>query len=246
MVDETGKVTFNEQEQAEVNRVISERLARDGVQDKNEIVDLLKDFDYKGTPAEIKAVLKVQAETFKQQKAELEKQAEIDSAKAEASLTGTSPELIAEMKQLRVDLAEIKQKDASAQKAKEDAVKASEAKTTADKAAADSYTEACDEYGAEVVDQLAKDEDFLDYIGGKVNVAIKTLVEKFLKLKGKAYEEGLTKANSKASRSTGSGSGKLDTGTYGLTSDQQSLAKENNMPLKEYAEALHQLPGHKN
>lgn len=238
MLDENGKVTFNEAEQAEVNRVISERLAREGVQDSKEIVELLKEFDYSGTPAEVKVALKMQADSYKAQKAEQAKQAEIDALKAEADQTGASPEILAEIKALKAEMSEIKQKDAAAEKAKEDAIKATEARKVSDEAAAKSYTEACEEYGADVVDQLAKDEDFLDYIVGKINTPIKTLVEKFLKLKGKAFEEGLIKANSKANRSTGSGSGKLDSGTYNLTDNQKKLAVENGMSNKEYAESL--------
>lgn len=240
MVGEDGKVTFNEQEQAEVDKIIGERLSREGVQDAKDVLETLKTFGYEGTPAEVKATLKVQAEQYKQQKAEQDKQAEIDSLKEKAQQTGTSPEILAEIKSLKDELADIKA-ERQAKKAEEEKIqKAAEAKKTADESAAKSFNEAVEAYGAETLEKLSKDEDFLDYIAGKVNTPVKTLVERFMKLKGKALDEAYAKAASKASRSTGSaaGNGGGEGGTYGLTDHQQRLAKDNGMTLKEYAEAL--------
>ena len=225
--------------QADVDRIVGERLSREGVQDAKEVLETLKAFGYEGTPAEVKATLKVQAEAYKQQQAEQEKQAEIDAAKAEAQQSGTSPELIAEIKSLKAELADIKAERQAKKAEEEKNAKAEEAKKAADEEAKKSFDEAAQIYGAETLEKLSKDEDFLDYVAGKVNTPVKTLVERFMKIKGKALDEAYAKAASKAARSTGSAAGSAGSGgTYGLTEHQQQLAKDNGMSLKEYAAGL--------
>jgi hypothetical protein len=245
MVDGTGKVTFTEQEQAEVDRLMGERLAREGVQDNKEIVELLHELDITGTPAEVKAAIKIQAEQYKQQKAEAAKQTELEALKAQAQETGASPVLLAKIKELETKLADIDAERQAKKTEEEKAVQAAAAKKVADEAQKKSWDEAAEAYGEDTLNKLSGDEDFLDYVAGKIKVPIKTLVERFMKIKGKAYEEGLTKANSKAVRSSGSGGAALAGGTYGLSKEQLEDLKQYNarypkmaMSAKEYKEML--------
>lgn len=232
MVDETGKVTFNEQEQAEVNRVISERLARDGVQDKNEIVDILKDFDYSGTPAEIKAALKAQADQYKVNKAEQAKQAELDALKEKAEEDGTSPAYEKRIKDLE-------DKIAASEKAKEDAIKAAEAKVKESTEWNKQVEDFSKEYPDVNLDGLNEDKKFAKFVKGKKGVPLKELYEDYLEVVGETADEAVKKATSKAARSTGSAAGGSGTGgIYGLTPHQQELAKENGMTFKEFSESL--------
>jgi hypothetical protein len=58
----------------------------------------------------------------------------------------------------------------------------------------------------------------------------------YVELMDKAEIAALAKARDKEDRGTGSGKGRSDGGTYGLTPRQQELARENNMDFKEYAD----------
>src|SRR5690242_20529748 len=82
--------------QEDVERIIGERLARERASkvdydDLKEVTELVQQFGYSGTPAEIKAALKAEAE-------ERRKAAELKDLEEEAATTGTSPELLAEIK----------------------------------------------------------------------------------------------------------------------------------------------------
>jgi len=71
-VDEAGKVTFTEAEQAKVDEIVKERLARakaeipPDYETYKEIAEALEEFDIKGTPTEKKEALKAASEAKKQ------------------------------------------------------------------------------------------------------------------------------------------------------------------------------------
>ena len=71
-VDETGKVTFTEAEQAKVDEIVKDRLARvkaelpPDYETYKEIAETLEAFDFTGTPTEKKEALKAASEARKQ------------------------------------------------------------------------------------------------------------------------------------------------------------------------------------
>lgn len=237
MLDENGKVTFNEQEQAEVNRIIGERIGREGISEMKEIVESLKDFGYTGTPAEIKEAVKAQAEVFKQEQAESKKQAEIEALKEE--LKGeTSPQIIAELK------AEIKaanEKLAAIEKKEKDAQKAVEEKIENAKAWAAQETEFKEKHPEVDLKKLDSDEKFIKFVKrSHPGLTLNEVYEDYVEFVGGAQAEAIKKIQSNLDRSTSSGrqGGDRTGGTFGLTPNQQLLASENGMSYEKYANYL--------
>lgn len=193
----------------------------------NEFADTLKQFGYQGSPSEIKAALKQEAETRR-------KAAELKELEEEADLTGTSPELLSEIKQLKSELAEIK-------KDKEDQKKEKKAKEEAQESWNAQVTEFQEKYPDIDMDKLAKNEKFLNFVKkANPNVSLSEAYETYVELVGDAEKAAIAKINSNADRSTFSGKAKADPtgGTHGLTESQQKLAKENGLTFKEYSERL--------
>jgi hypothetical protein len=230
MADNTNEQQEKTFTQADIDRIVGERLSRDGVQDSKEIVELLKEFDYSGTPAEVKAALKIQAESYKRNKAEHEKQAEIDELNAQSQNTGTSPEILAEIKELKTKLADI-EAERLAKKAE------IENKVKTDSEWATQIKEFSTEYPDVILDELNENAKFIKFAKGK-KMPLKEIYADYLELIGETALEATAKVTSKASRSAGSSTGKVDSGTYHLTTNQQQLAADNGMSLKEYAEML--------
>ena len=243
MITEDGKIEFNEQEQAVIDKAIGDRLSREAIHDKNEIVELLKDFGYEGTPAEIKYAVKQQAEEFKRQQEQAIKEEELETLKKQAEYTGTSPELLAEIKALKADLTEMK--------GERQAVKEAENQRIAN-----------DKMFSDQVDFFSQDEETKDVDLVKLNENPKFikflnkqrptgnpdfLVEvykDYMELVGGAESEALAKMQSNLSRSTSGGRSKGDSsGTYGLSPEQISTVDDWNkknprmkMTYKEFSE----------
>lgn len=234
-IDENGVVTFTPEEQAAVDKIVGERLGREkgkyaDYEDLKELVPLIQEFGYQGTPAEIKAELRAEAEGRR-------KQAELEALKEEAKETGSSPELLAEIRALKAEMAEIKaDKTASKQE--------SEAKA---KAEADWNKQVADfeEQHPDVdLPKLAANKDFMEYLeGASPALSISQNYERFVKFYGKASADAVAKLKSNIDRSTSSGRSKSDAGgsTHGLTDRQQQLAAENGLSNKEYAEYLKEI-----
>jgi transketolase len=157
---------------------------------------------------------------------------ELASLQLEAKETGTSPELLAEIKQLKAELADIKKdKEAKSQEA--------QAKAQAEQAWNQQVAEFEENYPDIDLPKLAANKDFLEYLeGANPNLTISQNYERFLKFFGKANADAVAKLKSNIDRSTSSGRAKGDAsgGTYGLSVDEQELAVENGMTYKEYAE----------
>ncbi|MGE5328004.1 MAG: hypothetical protein ACM3KR_00650 [Deltaproteobacteria bacterium] len=245
MLDENGNVVFNEQEKVEVDRLINEsvnkgvgdRLSREGYYDMKEIVETLKEFDFVGTPAEVKEALKAQAEIVRANKAEAERQAVLDSLREEARNEGTSPELLAEIKSLKTEIASIKQKEQEAQMIIENQRIANEKWQSQE-------NEFIEKYPNVDLAKLDNDEKFIKFV--KRSSPALTLVEKYedyMELVGGAESLAMEKFKLNSERSTGSGkgAGNVGGGTYGLTAKQQALADENGISYKEYSETLKQI-----
>jgi hypothetical protein len=235
---EDGKVKFNEQEQAEVNRLIDERFGRENVHELKGIVEELKTWGYEGTPAEIRAAVKQQAEMFKQQQAEADKQAQLDALKEQAKDEGTSPELLKEIKSLKDELAEIKG-ERMAQKQAE--IKQKKTSDQFNKQV--EFFQKSEETKGIDLEKLQENPKFMKFLSrqkptGKDDYLVEVYKD-FVDLVGGAEAEALAKMQANIERSTSSGKNKGNTGgTYGLTPNQQKLADENGMSYKDYAAGL--------
>jgi hypothetical protein len=233
MIDATtGKVEFNEAEQAELNRIIEDRLGREKAKyadhdDIRGVVEELKAFGYEGTPKEIREAVKTQREA-------VAKQAELEALKHEAQTTGTSPELLAEMKAIKAELADIK-------KDKQAIIQQTEAKKQADIIWDGQVKEFGELFPDIDLPSLNDDEDFMDFWQASApSQTISKVWERYSKLVGKAKADATAKIKSNVDRSTSSGRSKGDPtgGTYGLSSSQQDLAKKAGMSLKEYSDLM--------
>jgi hypothetical protein len=234
MLDENGKVTFNEAEQKEVDRILNERFGREGIADMREIMETLKDFDYTGTPAEVKAAIKQQAEIYKQQKAEAAKQQELEDLQEEARKKGTSPELTAEIKALKDEIAELKKDKENAKKAADEQKKGAEVWNT-------QVSEFKEKHPEIDLAKLDKDEKFIKFVRrSHPGLSLTEKYEDYLEFVGGAQADAIKRIQSNIDRSTSSGrqGGDKTGGTYGLTPNQQALAKENDMTFEEYANYL--------
>lgn len=236
-----GKVVFDETEQAEVDRIIGERLARAKAEkpadydDLSEIAKELEEFGFSGTPAEKKAAIKAQREQVKQQE-------ELDRLQQMAEEDGMTPAQAKRMKALE-DMIEKQGKVIEEITGERQATKqAAEQKKQAD----ENWTKQVTEFGEAHADidleKLNKDEDFIEYASGRSGT-LKTLYEGYVKftskLREKTADEVATKYKAKELGSTGSGKGgKQEAGEYGLTERQKTLAKNNGMSYKEYADIL--------
>lgn len=218
--------------QEEVDRIIGDRLAREkskvaDYDDLKEVTETLKSFGYQGTVAEIKAELKQQAET--RRKAE-----ELKDLEEEAEKSGTSPEMLAEIKELKKELAEIKKDKQNQQKEQEDRKKADEV-----------FQEQMKEFAVKHptvdIDKLNENKKFIDFIeNARPGQSLVQLYDKYIDLVGGAEKAAIEKMKSNDDRSTFSGKSKAEPsgGTFGLTEHQQKLAKENDMSFKAYADEL--------
>jgi hypothetical protein len=229
-IDENGRVTFTPEEQAEVDRIIGERLGREKTKyadydDLKEIVPVLQEFGYQGTPAEIKAVLRAQAE-------EAKKQTLLQELEAEAKQTGMTPEILAEIKVIKSKIAQYEKKEKETLQAMENRTKADQEWVKQ----VDAFTK---KHPTVDLEKLSENQKFLRFVKGK-DLPLIDLYEDFVEIIGGAEAEAIAKLQSNVDRSTSSGRQKGDAsgGTYGLTPRQQELAKDGGMSFKEYAEIL--------
>lgn len=222
--------------QAEIDKIIGERLARErdkynGYDDLKELPDILKDFGYEGTPAEIKAVLRQQANEAKAQR-------ELEELQKEAAQTGSNPELLAEIKALKADLADLKKERAekkSQEEAKQKDLEAAQAQIKA-------FNE---EYSDIDVEKLLADPKFGKFVKRSApNLTLIEIYEDYKELVGDTEAATIAKINSNKERSTGSGRGTGNNGgTYGLNEEQIKTVDDWNranpkmkMTYKEFAD----------
>lgn len=232
--NQEGGVTFTPEQQAHMDKIIGQRITSvkasyAGYEDLKEIADNLKSFGYEGTVAEVKAELKAEAEQRK-------KATELKELEEEAETTGTSPELLAEIKALKKDLAEIKS-EKEQQKQQEEA----------NKKAAESWTEQVAEFTTAHpdidMDKLPSNEKFMKHLkNSNPSLSFLEVYDGFIELVGSVESEAIDKIKANDSRSTFSGKAKADPtgGTHGLTERQQKLAKDGDMSFKEYADLMKQ------
>lgn len=244
MKDESGKIVFDQEEQAEVDRIVQDRLARakkevpEDYNDLKEIDKILEDFDYTGmTAAEKKALLKAQAEEYKKNKAASEKQKEIDDLQDEADKYGSSPELLKELKDLKTELADIKA-ERQAKKTEEDNKKKAD----------EDWNKQVEEFSEKHEDidlaELQNNAKFMKFAKGRTG-SLTQIYDDYIDLVGEAEAETIAKVKSKQERSTSSGKGSGLEGAHGLTSEQMKNLEDWNsryphlaMSAKEYKQSL--------
>lgn len=218
--------------QEDLDRIVGERLtreraARGDYDDLKEVADLVKEFGYQGSVADIKAQLRQESETRR-------KAAEMEQLKQEAATSGTSPELLSEMKALQKRLDEIESE-------KQKQLKEMEAKQQAENAWNAQVQEFQTKHADVDMEKLAKNEKFMKFLSkSNPSIPFVDVYETYIDLVGDAEAAAIEKIKSNADRSTFSGKSKADPsgGTFGLNESQQALAKSNGMTYKEYADLL--------
>lgn len=235
-IKEDGTVYFNEQEQPEINRIVEDRLARErskysDYEDLKGLDEELAAFGYQGTAKERREAIKAQRE-------EIAKQAELEELQRQSQLQGTSPELLAEIKELKKELGELKG-ERQAQK------QAADEKKQADEAWSKQVKEMTEAYPDVDLDTLADDAKFKKFAKGK-SLPLKELYEDFAEFIGETEAATIAKVKSKEERSTSSGKAKgSDGGSHGLSDDQKKVVDDWNrknpdmkMSYKEYSDKL--------
>lgn len=124
MKDENGKVTFDQDEQAEVDRIVQERLGREkekytDYEDLKGVTDELKAYGYTGSVKDIREAVKTQRE-------EAQRQQELQELQKQAKEDGTSPELLKEIRDLKNEITGLKKDNTEREKAIQAAAKVKE------------------------------------------------------------------------------------------------------------------------
>jgi hypothetical protein len=236
MKTEDGKIVFDEEEQAKVDEIVADRLTREkskyaDYNDLKEIESELEEFGYTGTPAEKKAAIKAYKESLKEQQ-QSNYQEEIEHVANDGEIPDEKV-LNALAKKFGVSADKVEK----AIKKSIEADDAEERKRKDDESWNKEISEFEEKYSTVDIAKLAEDKKFIKFAKGK-NMPLVERYEEYLEFLGDSEKEFTAKIQSNIDRSTSSGKQKGDAlgGTYGLTADEQELAKENGMTLKEYYE----------
>lgn len=218
--------------QADVDRIVGERLARERGKysdhaDLKEIEAMLEDYGYTGTAAEKKILLRqmTQAAKVQQNNANIQRQAEE---------TGLPPEFLAELNSLKGELQTLKQEKEYERSTKNQ-------KAQADAAFADNVADFKIHYPNVTLEELVKVPEFVEFVQDSNPAhSLAKIYGRYVKYVGEHDKANADKTKANIDRSTASGKGKGDAqgGSYGLTTNQQRLAKDAGMSLKEYSEIL--------
>lgn len=218
MIDETGKVVFEETEQAEVNRIVEERLARErgkytDYEDLKGTIDELNALGYQGSAKEVKEAIRAVRE-------QTEREAELQDLQRQAETEGTSPEVLKEIRDLKKELAEIK-KD---KQEKLDAVKHQQDQQEQLNAMVEEFNET---YPDVDLEQLNNDEEFLEFVrDANPNLSLVKVYERYTKYTRGAQQKAAAKIQTNLDRSTSSGKSKGRQDTFGLTAEQRETVDE--------------------
>jgi vacuolar-type H+-ATPase subunit I/STV1 len=232
--------------QADVDRILGERLGREGISDMKEVIEHLKEFGYEGTPAEIKAMVKADAEDFRQQQAKIAQQEQLDALKEQAKNEGTTPQLLARIDKLEKQLSDYEgEREAHKNAVKQQQTAAATARLQVKYFAENEETK---DINLAALKDNPKFQEFMEdlRITDEPEFLVKAY-KKFKKLVGDAEAAAIAKINANLDRSTASGRTKGDSsgGTYGLSAAQIELVDDFNrknpkmkMSYKQYAEKL--------
>lgn len=247
-IDENGKVSFTAEEQAKVDEIVKERLARhkpEDYEDLKEISSLLEDFEIKGTPAEKKEALKAQKEA---NKAAMEAESYKEATQAYASVDELPSDAV--IKALakkwgksadaveKALLRQIESTEQSDAKAKEQSEWAKQVKAFEDK------------FSDIDLEKLSQDKKFLKFVKGK-KLPLTELYEDYVDFIGaqEAELETLRKtvqakdANAKnASQSTGSAKGEAPTSDYIPLSEWEDRKGDNAWVVKNFDRIMKSRP----
>jgi transcriptional regulator with XRE-family HTH domain len=236
MKTEDGKIVFDADEQMEIDRIVGDRLTRErskyaDYDDLKEIEKELEEFNFTGTPAEKKAAIKAYKESLREQQ-QSSYQEEIEHAAGDGEIPDEKV-LNALAKKFGVSADKVEK----AIKKSIEAEEAAEAKLRDDEAWEKQVKAFEEKYSTVDIAKLADDKKFIKFAKGK-GLPLTEIYEEYLEFLGDSEKEFVAKVQSNIDRSTSSGRQKGDAlgGTYGLSADEQDLAKENGMTLKEYAD----------
>jgi transcriptional regulator with XRE-family HTH domain len=234
MKDETGKIVFDEEEQAKVDEIVADRLTREkskyaDYNDLKEIESELEEFGYTGTPAEKKAAIKAYKESLREQSSYQE---EIEHVANDGEIPDEKV-LNALAKKFGVSADKVEK----AIKKSIEADDAEERKRKDDESWNKEISEFEEKYSTVDIAKLAEDKKFIKFAKGK-NMPLVERYEEYLEFLGDSEKEFTAKIQSNIDRSTSSGKQKGDAlgGTYGLSADEQELAAENGMSYKDFSE----------
>lgn len=231
--DTTGEKTFT---QSELDRIVKDRLVRErekytGYDDLKAVVEELNQFGYAGSAKEVREAIKAQKEAYQQSE-------ELETLQQQAEEDGITPALAKKMKALEDKLEKSTKVIEDLIGERESKQKEVETKKKADDEWNAQVKDFTDGYPDIDLDELAKNQKFMKFARGK-SLPLVELYTDFVEFIGEAEAETIAKVKSKNERSTSSGkSASSDGGSYGLSERQKTLAKNNGMQYKEYAELL--------
>jgi hypothetical protein len=226
--DENGKVIFDAEEQAEVDRVIQERVARVKTEkpadydDLAGIAEAAKRYGFSGTPAQIRHQMEAQAQQEADEK-------ELEELEALAQDQGISPALQKQINALQKKLDGIEAE-------RQAAADAREAKTQQENAIQQQFDEFKQKYPDVDLNELDKDDRFIRF-ARKHNGTLSEKYEEYMEIVGDVESSTAARRQSKQDRTT-TGGARTGGANYGLTDNQIRLAKESGMSLKDYADKL--------
>ena len=241
--DAEGKVIFDAEEQAELDRIIGERVARAKAEKPADYDDLkrleksVEKFEYKGTAKEKADALEAYLENKKQEQ-------ELADLEEQAKTQGTSPELLKEIREAKKDAKEAKDKLAAIEAKETEAIQSSQ-KAKLQEENYQAQRKLLLEKHEVDADNLEKNAKFMKFMKGKSNINLIEEYEDFVDFIGETETEAIKKVMSKEARSTSGGKGENSGGNHGLTKDQMETVNDWNkknprmqMSYREFAEKI--------
>ena len=230
MIDETGKVVFEDAEQTEVNRIVEERLSRErskyaDYDDLRGTITELNALGYEGNAKEVREAIKVARE-------ESQRELELQALQEQEEIEGTSPALVKKMKDMEKELQTLKGE-------KEEKIRAAEERAQADAETAEQISEFENDYPDVDLRTVLADEDFMEFMeSSNPKLTVSQVYEKFNKYVHGAEKKAAAKIQSNLERSTSSGKQKGRNDTYGLTADQRTIVDDWNKSCRNAKEKM--------
>ena len=211
--------------QAELDRIIAERVSRvkkelpEDYEDLKAIAEQMEGFGYTGTAAEKKAAIKAYRE-------EVAAQSELEDLQTQAEIQGTSPELLAEIREAKkiaqeaqAALKAITDKDSESKRKAEEAQRAEESAQNEIKSFQEAYPDVD-------LDSLNDSPKFIKFVKNHTG-SLADIYEQYVDLLGETEKELITKVKNSEDRSTGGGNSR---------SNGMSMSAEQKQSLEEWNE----------
>jgi hypothetical protein len=211
--------------QSELDRIIGDRLARER-----------KKFEEERSSDPHRKFVERQAKKYgmtpDEYLAEVERQEALAAVEEEAELQGMSPEALLKQREMERKLKEIEEKEAKQKEQQEQEQRQAELWQEQQKL----FTE---KFPTIPIEKVMGDKEFIEYAKEFApNVSLARRYERYLRdkeLASLAKEHGF---ESRSLRSTSSGRETSNPNDYGLTAEQQELAKAAGMTLKQFYDRL--------